>query len=185
MGVLHTRYTWHYEAQCSGLQSNLIVTGIIGLSLLPLHGHVAAASGSHTHTYTHTFYLRPWWMAYGPTSPPATAPLVLPPSDTHSFTLTLLRPGLGEYCSMLPVRGEREADGHTVWSLGLVTVRGHLSTVRRMYGGEHGTLHGHLTTPGTDVGFSFKPVCYSRKIILQQQEMWIIMWINRHFCRGW
>jgi hypothetical protein len=38
----------------------------------------------------------------------------------------------------------------------------------------------------TDVGSYFETVCYSRKIILLQQEMWIIMWIiiNGHFCCG-
>jgi hypothetical protein len=29
----------------------------------------------------------------------------------------------------------------------------------------------------TDIGSSFEPICYSRKIILRQQEMLIIMWI--------
>ena len=51
-------------------------------------------------------------------------------------------------------------------------------------------LQSLLTTsckkPYTEVGSSFQPVCNSGKLILQQQEMWIIMWIiiNIHFCRG-
>ena len=39
----------------------------------------------------------------------------------------------------------------------------------------------------TDVASSFEPVCHSGKIILQEQEMWIIMWIimHVHFYKGW